>query len=128
MRVAADGRRKEIQRGIRYATATRDSTTSCTAGSSTRKLMSEDAELLIKERLGGEAIELLLVHDRNVAEGLSETHEEDIRRFTDCPATASLHSADIHMVGNHATESRRHYWQAAIKGMQHCTGSGLQGP
>ena len=38
--------------------------------------MSEDAGLSIKERLGGEAVELFRVHDRNVAEGLSETHEE----------------------------------------------------
>ena len=32
--------------------------------------------LLIKERLGSEAVELVRVHDRNVAENLSEAHEE----------------------------------------------------
>ena len=48
--------KKEIQRGIRYATTSRDSTTSCTARSSPWKLMSEDAGLSIKERLSGEAV------------------------------------------------------------------------
>ena len=93
-----------------------------------RKLTSNNVRLLIKQRLGGEAIEFRRVHEHNVAEGLSETHEGRIRRSTDCPATSTLPSACNHVAGSRTTELQQHYWQALMKGMQHCTGSGLQGP